>query len=210
MNPKTGQKGNLSHMTWQISPSHCWLKIPISSDVHPQRPLMGNLSQCSLIPNWTLVLVLFLYPMKSTQWVSIRTTFLLTSMNWLQTSMILLMCPALPLTLVVTSTKYSWLQVPSKYCKNYIQRTRSSWQSGAFCKVKPYIPPHHRSQKCWRVRHPENTVESLYVAFSVTHLAIPVQTVPQQNASVQTVLKNIMSYSKTVPWKLLPSTSNMA
>ena len=45
----------------------------------------------------------------------------------------------------------------------------------------------------------QNTVDPPYVALSVPHLAIPVQTTPQQNASMQTAPKNIMSSFKAVP-----------
>ena len=61
----------------------------------------------------------------------------------------------------------------------------------------------------------QNTVDPVHVALSVPHLAIPLQTTPQQNTYVQTALKNIMSSSKAASptnlnRSLLPFASNMA
>ena len=61
----------------------------------------------------------------------------------------------------------------------------------------------------------QSTIDSLHIALSVSHLAIPVQTALQQYASVQTAPKNIMSSLEAALFinlnrRLLPSTSNMA
>ena len=78
---------------------------------------------------------------------------------------------------------------------------------GTFYKVKPYILPTRQCQN--------SSVDPLHAVFSVPHLAIPVQTVPQQNASVETAFKNLMfsfeaAMLTNLNQRLLPFISNMA
>ena len=56
------------------------------------------------------VLVPFAYPMKSAQWASVGLTVILTSLNWSQMNMIMLMYPVLPLTLVAATSIQQILQ----------------------------------------------------------------------------------------------------
>ena len=64
----------------------------------------------------------------------------------------------------------------------------------AFCKIKPYIPPHVSAKTAGDLDIQQNTVDPLHVALTVPHLAIPVQTAHQQYASVQTAPKIIFFF----------------
>ena len=84
---------------------------------------------------------------------------------------------------------------------------------GAFFKVKPYIPPPHQCQNCWRFGHPVKYYRStaycpLCATPSRTHINCP-------STKHHCAPKNLISSSEAalftiLNWRLLPSTSNMA
>ena len=73
----------------------------------------------------------------------------------------------------------------------------SVYIGGAFCKVKAYIPSPFSAKTAEGLGIQENTVDPSHIVLSVSHLTIPIQAATQQNASVQTALKNM--YFELVP-----------
>ena len=108
--------------------------------------------------------------MKSAQWVSVGQTDLMTSLNLLQTSMILLMCPVLPLIVVAAAGTQQILQ--KLHSKDEI--FHSVYIGEAFCKVQPYIPPPVTAKPAGDLVIQQNTINPLHIAISVYYLTIPI------------------------------------
>ena len=73
----------MRRITFLASPDRsCLVKLTQNPKLNlcsPSKAFKGNRFQCPLISNWTLVLVPFSYPMKSSQWVSVDPTVLVIS-----------------------------------------------------------------------------------------------------------------------------------